>query len=273
MADHPRAQEHPAHAKDWPAHQAAHDHFRAWVDGLHDVLDAPLEFHLLVVVLERDLKAHMRVENEQVLEAYARAVPDPPSSGAHANFLRDHEMLQDQLDDLLGRSLLAALGEPVGRHLPYTLVAFDKLLDHHDERELRHLYPGLAGALEADARQALETAVESAPRSALAEAGQRAREVAASDVFSSWTTLWRVWEQLRSGGDVAVPDAEVAAAAAAGLSSQDAPALAKLFVRDRNLVARFAATDFATPRERLHQERTVDQTLRSTLRFALARIV
>jgi hypothetical protein len=257
----------------WAAHARVHELFQPFVQRLYESLDSPLAFHLVTLGLERDLTAHLRFEESTVLPLYEERVSAPPPAGAPANFVRDHELLRSNLERMLDLSLLAALGDPIGRHLGYELVALDKLFEHHDERELKHLYPALGHALTEDEQAQLLETMAGVTLMLVGEVVSTVQQLAESGAFSRWRQLWDAWVHLRSGQEASLPPVQALEDLAGTLAGGAGTSLARLLRRDRDLVEQFVQGEVPTARLRLQHERTVDQTLRSTLRFALSQVL
>lgn len=263
----------------WGAHAAVHTVFSDAVGRLYEHLQQPLVVYVVLAALRDDLLQHMRYEESCILPVYEARVANPlPPARADA-YRRDHDLLRRRLEDLAVLSLRAGFEDVPVSMLQYAVSELDELLEHHDAREVRHLYPALRQALPAEEQAELlgrleETAVRD-PEDVIREANA----LIASDAFADLAARYRAWLLLRdqpAGSGAQARDVLFAAPPAASLLEQEVPgasSLDRVLARTLELSRRFLEGEAGSIKERVQAERRVDQAWRSLLGLVLGSTV
>lgn len=262
----------------WGAHAAVHVLFADAVTRIFEHLHEPLVVYVVLAALRDDLLRHMRYEETCVLPVYEARVPEPLPAARSDAFRRDHDLLRRRLEDLSVLSLRTAFLAVPPSMLAYGVSELDELLEHHDERETRHLYRSLEEVLPPAERADLLVR--------LAETGVRdpdavereAHRLIASKAFADLSARYRAWLVLRDS------PAEGAARARSILFAEVPPArvldevpgassLDRVLTRTLELSRRFLEGENGGIKARVQAERRVDQAWRSLLGLVLGSIV
>lgn len=262
----------------WGAHAAIHAAFAGGIARLYEHLADPLVVYVVLAGLRDDLLRHMRYEESHVLPLYEARIPHPlPTARADA-YRRDHDLLRRRLEDLSVLSLRAGFEPIPPSMLQYAVSELDELLEHHDEREVRHLYPALEQALApAERTQLLRELEETGTRDPDA-AVVAAQHLIASEAFAGLAVRYRAWLALRGCGGrppaqaretlLGPPPEAGVLEAVPGVSSLD-----RVLARAVALSRRFLEDQPPDIKERVQAERRVDQAWRSLLGLVLGSIV
>ena len=81
-------------------HTAWHRCFEQHVQSLYELLDDPLAFHVSLDALARALRAHVKLEERDVLPLYERRIAGVEPSAAPEQYVQDHAAILRQLDEL-----------------------------------------------------------------------------------------------------------------------------------------------------------------------------
>ena len=261
----------------WGAHAAVHGVFAEAIARLYEHLQQPLVVYVVLAVLRDDLLRHMRYEEACVLPLYEAKVPDPlPPARADA-YRRDHDLLRRRLEDLAVLSLRSGFEAVPPSMLQYGVSELDELLEHHDEREVRYLYPVL--------EQVLSAQEQADVLGRLAETGMRdpggvvdeARELIGGSAFADLSARYRAWLELRDA------PADLRGQSRAALFAPLPPAavleevpaassLDRVLARTLELSRRFLENEVSDRKARVQAERRVDQAWRSLLGLVLGSV-
>jgi hypothetical protein len=258
----------------WRAHETVHHIFTQYLDILYRQLGQPLHSYVLAVNLQTDLRQHMKFEETDVIPAYGKLLSDYPVSGKPGHFLDDHSLLRQHTENLTGLLLHAAF-EPVPPAMVcHAVVQLDKLLEHHDEREMDYLYPALHAALNNQQRATLlermKTYRITGPENVLGFRNQLldsspVRELSAR--YSAWLEL----RELGQPDNPALLDKVFSKPLLPHLSDTGyfPLSLRKLLERTIVLTKKFLSGRPESLRACARVERQVDKAWRSTIAFAI----
>ena len=254
-------------ATDW--HRALHEQFAEPVKSLYGALDEPLRVAVRVTGLTRRLVQHLTLEEDVVLPLYRRHVASPPPPATPQQFVEDHRLIRSCLDELRGLALQASFKPLDPSFLRHALVAFDELLEHHDQREMKYLYPALSEALEPAEWQELQ---EQFGTLVHAENPESVERILKDPCFRDLCDRYRRWLEFRDD----LPSPAKREAACSETVSEPVlippirrPAVLKLLQRDTRLIQSLDRSLPSSTRQFALDERRVDQTLRSTIHFVL----
>lgn len=239
-------------------HTAWHRCFEQHVQSLYELLDDPLTFHVSLDALARALRAHVRLEERDVLPLYERRIAGVEPSAAPEQYVQDHAAILRQLDELGELSVQVAYQAFPENHLGYALAAFDDLLDHHDLREAK-LYTALVDVLTEAERLELATCFEGAQDDVPPD-----REGLSSIVHGAFVTeLGRAYRAFLLGEDVSLDLSEFQRTSEvcrrAALLAERCVSLSKRILTE--------GAELDLP-HRLQLQRTVDRAWRSLISFA-----
>ena len=245
--------------------------FSAFLERAYRDLDEPLRVALWVGTLKRILSAHIEFEEKEVLPLYRRRVPDPPVTASAENFLRDHDLIRERVQELRDLAIQCAY-KAIDRSLLRQLVAtLDELLHHHDVRETEHLYPLLKNSTTEEERRELLVQLESVPLR-LPDDEPEVTPVLGSALLERLGGNYRTWLRLQSSASELLRWIERTSEFKLDSVPEPLPRRAlldKLLQRDRRLVHDFAHRDPAGIREFALEECKVDRTLRTTIWYGI----
>lgn len=217
--------------------------------------------YLVTLLLRRNLRAHMKYEEEQVLTQYQELVAEPALNATVSMFWEDHKLILESLDRLMDLWLQASFKtiDPSLAREEIALLA--ERLEHHDVREKRELYAKLGELLPDREQKKLLKGLSRVPLIPWLTVAVTTEDWCHGVAWDQATMIYATWTGHRR-------DLEETQVLDRLVGRKSAATLQKLRERDLKLLESWRENPPVGLRKQLAEERRLEQTLRSTVRFA-----